>query len=91
MVLTEKTCGEPGLSLEMPRRLLVGADNSRPEVFGEAEVDITRKGKSIKSRVSVVRGASRNLLGVDEIYKSDSRRQFPDNKGCKLYPVQSLS
>ena len=32
-------------------------------------MDITRKGKSIKSRVSVVRGASRNLLGVDEIYR----------------------
>jgi len=68
-VLTENTCGELGLSLETPRRLLVGADNSRLKVLGEAEVDITRKGKSIKSRVSVVRGASRNLLGVDEIYR----------------------
>jgi len=68
-VLTEKTCGELCLSLETPRRLLVGADNSRLKVLGEAEVDITRKGKSIKSRVSVVRGASRNPLGVDEIYR----------------------
>ena len=67
-VLTEKTCGKLCLSLETLRRLLVGADNSRLKVLGEAEVDITRKGKSIKSRVSVVRGASRNLLGVDEIY-----------------------
>ena len=66
-VPTMKTCGELCLSLESPRRLLVGAGDSPLKILGEAEVDITRKGRSIKIRVLVVRGASRNPLGVDEI------------------------
>jgi len=53
----------------MPKRLLVGADNALLQVLGEAKVDITRKGRSIKTWVSVVRGASQNLLGVDEIHR----------------------
>jgi len=44
-------------------------DNSRLQVLAEAKVDITRKGRSIKTGVSVVRGASRYLSGVDEIYR----------------------
>jgi len=42
-------------------------------------MDITRKGRSIKTWVSVVQSASRNLFGVDEIY-----RLSPDNEGGKL-------
>ena len=54
-VLMEKMCGELCLSLKTPRRLLVGVDNSRLQVLGEAEVDITRKNRSFKTWVSVVR------------------------------------
>ena len=68
-ILTEKVSKSLHLQLNKPTMLLVGANNKKLEVLGESTVDLTNKGKTVPTLVSVLKGAKRNLLGVAEIRK----------------------
>lgn len=66
-VLTCKTFERLGTRLNQPSKLLLSADGSKLDVVGEANVSIKSKHKSIDTTVSVVKGAKRDLLGVEQV------------------------
>ena len=66
-VLTPRTSRSLELVLQKPDKELVGANGSSLYSLGEAEVKIKSKSSAITTKVSVVEGASRNLLGINEI------------------------
>ena len=66
-VINYRTFEKLGIELVKPTRLLTSANGRELGVYGEVEVKIMSKRASTTTRVSVMKGAKRNLLGVGQI------------------------
>ena len=66
-VLTRHSGKQLGLDLLPQTRLLKGVGDHDLKVVGEAEVFIRNRFKPVQATISVLEGASRNLLRISEI------------------------
>ena len=66
-VLSEDICSHLQLRVIPAEYMLINADGSRTNVLGDARVEISRGTQPVKTRVTVVSGANKNLLGKPEI------------------------
>ena len=65
--LTEKSSESLNLDLRVPERCLTGADGSKLNVLGVADVSIESTYRSANVPVYVLKGSRRNLLGMPEL------------------------
>ena len=66
-IITETTSRDLRLELTKPSRYLVGADSTPLNVVGESVVELNNKGLIVSSLTSIIKNATRNLLGIVEI------------------------
>ena len=66
-IITDQTSRDLELELENPSRFLVGADSTPLSVAGESLVELNNKGLVLTALASIVKNATRNLLGIAEI------------------------
>ena len=66
-IITETTSRDLRLELTKPSRYLVGADSTPLNVVGESVVELNNKGLIVSSLASIIKNATRNLLGIVEI------------------------
>jgi len=56
-----------GLNIMKPAKVLVGADDSKLNVRGMADVCIASTLRSLNTNVCIIAGSSKNLLGLPDI------------------------
>ena len=66
-IITDQTSRDLKLELKEPTRFLVGADSTPLNVAGESVVELMNKGLYVTALASIMRNATRNLLGIVEI------------------------
>lgn len=67
--ITEQTLCELDIELEKPKKCLTGADGSNLNVLGTAAVRIKGNCRSTDSKIFVLKGSRRNLLGLPDLRK----------------------
>jgi len=66
-VLNKNVAKNLGLNIIKPAKVLVGADGSKLNVRGMADVCIASTFRSLNTNVYIIAGSSKNLLGLPDI------------------------